>query len=310
MKTIIIAGGSGNIGKILTNALIEEKYNIIILTRDANKLSIKEENITYSLWDPLKLEIDAEVIKKADYVINLAGSNLAMGRWTPEKKKEIVHSRIFSGRTIVEALSTHANKVKAVISASAVGWYGPDHGGTNIPPFTEDQPAYDDFIGKTCRVWEENINPITELDKRLVILRFGLVLMKDGGIYQAFEKPINYHIMPIIGDGRQIYSWIHIDDIVGIIKKSIEDEKMSGIYNAVSPQAISQKHLVKTMAKLKHGEAFIPLAIPRFASRLALGEMSTEVLKSATASSQKIQKAGYKFKYQRVSFALASFLDS
>jgi uncharacterized protein (TIGR01777 family) len=180
-------------------------------------------------------------IASADYIIHLAGANVAEKRWTDKRKKEIVESRTQSGALLVTSLQQIPNKVKAVISASAMGWYGPDTTQSRQHGFKEDAPPANDFLGNTCKLWEESIKPVETLGKRLVVFRFGIVLSNGGGALQEFKKPLKFGIAAIIGNGKQIISWIHIDDLCRLLLFALEHENISGVYNAVAPQTISNK---------------------------------------------------------------------
>ena len=249
--------------------------------------------------------IDKEAIGAADYIIHMAGAGVADKRWTKKRKQEIISSRVESSKLIVDSLKTISNKIKAVISASAIGWYGPDSVISDPDPFTENNPADDSFLGNTCKQWEESIEPVTGLGKRLVKLRSGIVLSKKGGALKEFIKPLKFGIAAILGNGKQIISWVHIDDLVSMFIAAIENENINGVYNAVAPNPVSNKELTLQLAKNKR-KFFIPIHIPSFILKLVLGEMSIEVLKSVTVSSDKIQQTGFQFKFLSIKEALTN----
>jgi uncharacterized protein len=294
METILITGGTGMIGKALTQALIERGYNVIVLTRHINdKQKTKNDKLSYAVWDVEKQTIDKDAFAKADHIVHLAGASVAEKRWSKKRKQEIIDSRVESGKLIVESLKNIPNKVKTVITASGIGWYGPDKGKV----FTEDDPSSNDFLGQTCKQWEAAIEPASFLGKRLVKIRIGIVLSNEGGAYVEFKKPLKFGFATILGKGKQIISWIHIDDLIRIILFAIENEKMEGIYNAVAPNPVTNEELVLEIARKEKGKSFIPVHVPTFALKIRLGEMSIEVLKSATVNSEKIQNAGFIFQY-------------
>ncbi len=206
------------------------------------------------------------------------------------------------------ALRENPNKVKAVISASGIGWYGPDPAIPNPRPFEETDPADNDFLGETCRRWEDAISPVTALGKRLVILRTGLVLSRQGGALAEFRKPIRFGIAPILGSGRQIMSWIHIDDLCRLYLQAIEQEAWSGVYNAVAPGPASNSILTIELARRLKGRYFVPVFVPSLLLRLVVGGMSVEVLKSTTVSAAKTRAAGFQFIYPAMEPALDNLL--
>jgi uncharacterized protein len=302
MKTVLITGGTGLVGKALGLALLEKGYQVIILSRASDRASTIS-NLTYATWNVEQQTIDADAVAKADYIIHLAGAGVADKRWTPKRKQEIVDSRTQSSLLIVDSLQKIENKVKAVISASAIGWYGADPVIPNLKPFIETDPADTAFLGETCKLWEQSIEPVTQSGKRLVILRIGIVLSKDGGALKEFLKPLKLGVAAILGNGKQVISWIHIDDLVRLFMAAIENEKMNGTYNAVAPIPVTNKELTLTLAKSKKN-FFIPFHVPAFLLKLVLGEMSIEVLKSATVSAIKTETTGFAFKYPLITAAL------
>lgn len=293
-------------GRALSSALLEKKHNVIILTRSTKQMAISPQpknGIQWVQWNVEAQTIDKDAVAKADYIIHLAGAGVADKRWTKKRKQEIVDSRVKSGALLVTALSEIENNVKAVITASAIGWYGADPVIPNPIPFLEDAPADTAFLGDTCRQWEQSIEPVTQLKKRVVKLRIGIVLSKDGGALKEFIKPLQFGVAAILGNGKQMISWIHIDDLVNMFMAAIENENMNGVYNAVAPKPVSNKELTLELARSRK-KFFIPFYVPSFILKLLLGEMSIEILKSATVSSIKIQQAGFNFKFPDIKSAL------
>ncbi|MGB3154499.1 MAG: TIGR01777 family oxidoreductase, partial [Chitinophagaceae bacterium] len=234
-----------------------------------------------------------------------AGAGVADKRWTKKRKQEIVDSRVKSCKLLADSLKTIPNKVKAVVSASAIGWYGPDPTLPNPTPFVEGDPVDDSFLGSTCRQWEESIEPVTQSGKRLVKLRIGIVLSKDGGALKEFIKPLKFGVAAILGSGKQIISWIHINDLVRLFIMAMENETWQGTYNAVAPNPVSNKELTLQLAKSRK-KFFIPIHVPTFVLKIMLGEMSVEILKSATVSSKKIQEAGFQYTFPVIKDALTN----
>jgi uncharacterized protein len=307
MITVCITGGTGMIGSALTQFLIAKGCQVIILTRHPRQGT---SNITYAGWDPAHQTIDVTAIQKADYIINTAGAGVADKRWSKKRKLEIVESRVQSGALIVKALKEIPNQVKAVISIAGISWYGDDADRqSGKAAFTEKDPAADDFLAQTCVQWEAAIQPVVELDKRLVIFRCGPVLSNTGGAFVEFKKPVQWGIAAILGNGRQMISWIHIEDMCRLIYFAIENEKMQGIYNGVSPQPISNRNLMLMLAKKMKGKFFIPVYVPAFALNIIAGGVSVEVLRSATISNEKIHDTGFQFLYPSPEAAISNLVD-
>lgn len=317
MRTVLITGGTGMIGTALSRLLLEEGYNVIILSRNPQETARRHEialerkifrssgRLYYSRWDIRNMSIDAAALREADYVVHLAGAGVADKPWTEARKKEILESRTQSSALLLKCLRNNPNKVKAVISASAIGWYGPDNG----KPFTEDAPYARDFLGETCRAWEESIQPVAdELGKRLVKLRLGIVLSREGGAMKEFMKPLLVGVASVLGDGNQMTSWVHIDDICKGFLYAIEHEQMEGVFNLCAPMPVDNRALITSIAKHRNGKFYLPIRIPAGVLRKLMGEMSVEVLKSATVSSEKIQRAGFHFSYPEIDQAVGNLL--
>jgi uncharacterized protein len=298
METVIITGGTGLIGTALTSLLTSKGYRVIILSR---RKHAPRDNVSYALWDLKTSYIDPEAIQRADHIIHLAGAGVADKRWTKKRKKEIADSRVNSSRLIVKALSEIDNKVRTVVSASAMGWYGSDK--TNGRPFIETDPPSGDFLGTTCKLWEESMQPVTRLGKRLVYVRTGIVFSNKGGAFKEFLKPFMAGVAAILGSGKQVISWIHIDDLCRTYLSAIENQELNGPYNASAPEVISNKQLMLKIAKARR-RPYIAVHIPEFALKIALGEMSIEVLKSATMDDGRIRKTGFNFIFPTVDAAL------
>ncbi|MEP7277969.1 MAG: TIGR01777 family oxidoreductase [Bacteroidota bacterium] len=298
MPTILITGGTGLIGKALSELLMQKGYSVIILTRKpAQQKMNTQSGLSYAGWNVSKQLIDIAAVQQADYIIHLAGAGVADKRWTSKRKKEILLSRTQSSALLVKTLTDNNNQVKAVISASAIGWYGADPLVPNPNPFVETDPPDGAFLGQTCRQWEESIEPVVALGKRLVTVRTGIVLSRAGGAMNEFVKPLRFGIAAILGSGKQVISWVHIDDLCRIYLQAIEDEKMVGAWNAVAPKPLANKEFTIRLAKAIKKNFYIPLYIPSWVLKLVLGQMSIEVLKSATVSAKKLRTVGYQFLY-------------
>jgi uncharacterized protein (TIGR01777 family) len=302
MATILITGGTGLIGTALTLFLTGKGHQVIVLTRKPR--SVKGA-VSYAAWNPAKQEIDTNAVQKADYIINLAGAGVADKRWTSARKAEIVNSRVQSGQLLVKALQETPNQVKAVISTSGIGWYGDDAKRAAGEHFFKEQDAADEaYLGQTCVQWEAAVQPVTALNRRLVIFRCGIVLDKEGGALAEFQKPVRAGLATIFGNGKQVISWIHINDLCRMFLYAIEKDTLQGVYNAVAPQPVTNKNFILMLAKKMKGRFFIPLYVPSFILKLVLGELSVEILKSATVSCEKISRTGFQFGYPSLEVAL------
>ncbi len=309
MPSVLITGGTGLVGTAV-KALLEVKgYEVVLLTRSKTPLKGQAH------WDINAGTIDSAAIAAADYIIHLAGAGVADKRWSTARKQEILDSRTKSSALIVKALQETPNKVKAVISASAIGWYGPDNIDTHnidlsAQGFVETDPSYPDFLGTTCAAWEASIAPVTAntngLQKRLVCLRTGIVLSKHGGALKEFLKPLAVRMAAVLGNGKQMISWIDVRDLAKMFVYALENENISGSYNAVAPAPVSNKTLTQTLAKVLYGSFYITTYVPSFVLKIMLGEMSIEVLKSTTVSAQKITEAGFVFDYPTITSSLST----
>lgn len=306
MPNVLITGGTGVIGQALTRTLLQEGFQVTVLTRQLPGHN-GMPGVRYARWDIARSYIEPDAIEKADYIVHLAGAGIADKRWTARRKAEIVNSRTSSSRLIAAYLATKTHRVKAVISSSAIGWYGQDPEVPNPHPFTEMAKPDAGFLGETCRQWEESIEAVSSGGVRLVKLRTGIVLTTEGGALKEFLRPLKWGLATILGNGRQMISWIHIKDLVALYLKAIRDDHWQGAYNAVAPEPVSNKTLILTLARNRK-KFFIPVRVPGFALQLVLGEMSVEVLKSATVSSAKAAAGGFQFSYPHLQEAVVNLL--
>lgn len=309
MATVLITGGTGLIGSALTTALLAKNYKVIILTRSLGGKK-STSNLSYATWNVKEQTIDEKAIEHADHIVHLAGANIAEKRWTEDRKKEIVESRTMGSTLLVNALSRVSNDVKSVTSASAIGWYGEDRKtdesgiqkGTVIP-FNENDSPDEGFLGQTCKQWEESIEPVAQLGKRLVMLRNGIVMSNDDGYYKEIKKRVKIRVATILGKGDQVVSWIHIDDIVRLYIATIEGDQWEGVYNAVTPNPVTNKELVLTMARTRN-KIFIPFHVPEKVLKTVIGEGAIEALKSTTVMPAKVQAAGFVYEYPTIKEAI------
>ena len=312
MATVLITGGTGMIGNRIATLLLEKGYEVIILTREQHSISSVTPSLKYYLWDINKQIIDPKALELTDYIIHLAGAGVADKRWTERRKKEIVESRINSSKLIVNALISYPNKVKAVISASAIGWYADRQLINSEKNFMHEEDELPDssFLGNTCKLWEESILPVENLGKRLIRFRIGIVLSNKGGALMKFLKPLKFGIAPIMGNGKQIMSWIHIEDLCRLFVFAIENKKLEGVFNAVSPEPVSNLTFIKKLATIINNKCFFLIHIPSILLKIILGKMSIEILKSTNVSDFKILKEGFIFNYPNLDCALKELIKN
>ena len=304
MPSVIITGGTGLVGTALSKLLTLQGFSVIILSRDPARHKSQSSSVRYAAWNIRDQTINEEAISAAKYIIHLAGAGVADKRWTDKRKKEIQESRIKSSELLIKALAQIPNKVEAVVSASAIGWYAE----SAVVQRVETDPPDPGFLGETCRLWEQHIQPVTAMGKRLVILRSGIALSNDGGAFPEFKRPVRFGIASILGNGRQIISWIHLDDLCRLYLEAMINPQWSGIYNAVAPQPVTNKAFMIELGNRMKKTFYISLPVPGFVLRLLLGEKSTEILKSSNVSCEKIKKQGFQFIYPTLDAAFRDLL--
>ncbi len=251
METILIAGGTGLIGKNLSRKLMEKGYNVALLSR---KSSRGNPHSVY-IWNPDKNEIEIEAIKSADYIINLAGAGIGDKRWTKKRRQLILDSRIKTTGLLFNKVQESGRQPKAFITASAIGYYGTI---TSEKLFSETDAPGKDFSAEVCRQWENAADRFEENGIRTVKLRTGIVLSKKDGALSRMTLPVRFGIGSALGSGRQYMPWIHIDDICNIYLKAIEDSNMTGAYNAVAPEHISNREFTRILAKVNENAFLFP----------------------------------------------------
>lgn len=298
---VLITGATGLVGKELVAYLLKNGYSINYLTTSKNKIQ-EEENYHGYYWNPEKGEIDAGCLHDVGAIIHLAGASISK-RWTAGYKQEILESRIEGINVLYTLLKNTANDVHQFISASATGIY-PD---SLTTVYTEDSPERDhSFLCTVVQKWEAATDTLASLGIKVAKIRTGLVLSRKGGVLKELAGPARFGLATAFGSGKQVQSWVHIADLVGIYVHALK-HGLEGVYNAVSPHPATQNELVKVIANILHKPFFMP-NIPRFAMQLALGEMSTLLFDSQNVSARKIVDAGYQFRFLSVEKAVAKEL--
>jgi len=295
MKTVLITGGSGLVGTRLTNLLLQKGYRVTHLSRQAKPNAAIP---TYK-WDLDKNLIDQTAIATADYIIHLAGAGIADKRWSTARKKLIVDSRVNSTDLLYRYLRHSEHNVKAIVAASAIGFYG--NRGSDL--LTETSLPTSDFLSTTTQAWEKSSRRFASLKIRTTLLRIGIVLSTKGGALPKMALPLITRVGNYLGNGQQYYSWIHIDDLCQLFIKGLENNQMEGIYNAVAPNPVTNKQFIRTLGEALN-KSIVLLPVPAFMLRLALGEMADVVLTSSRVSSKKLARIGFIFSHSELLPAL------
>jgi len=295
-SSVLITGGRGLIGRYLTSLLLHEGYKVSHLSRSASHV----DKVKVFHWDPERRIIDPNLFEGIDYVVHLAGTNIGEKRWTRKRKEEIIGSRVDSARFLYETITENGIKLQAFISASAVGYYGLE---TSKKIFREEDLPSTDFLGTTSRLWEEAADLFFNISDRVVKIRTAVVLEKNDSALSKLMEPGKFGFLVQTGSGLQYMPWIHIIDLCNIYLKAIEDSTMSGSYNAVSPQHMTHKNFMLILSKVIHKPVF-PVPVPAFILKIIFGEMSDVILKGSRVSSEKLQKAGYRFFFSNLEDAL------
>lgn len=299
---ILITGATGLVGKKLVNLLNNNNLSINYLTTDSDKI-IQTNNYSGFYWNPKTGEIDTKCLENVAIIIHLAGANI-VHRWTKFYKKEILESRVLSTNLLFETLRNNKNEVKQIISASATAIY-PD---SDFKLYTEDnQIVADGFLSEIVQKWESSVKQFQSINIKTCILRTGVVYAKNGGALQEIIKPIKLGFGSSFGTGKHIHSWIHLDDLAKIYVFCLQN-KLSGIYNAVAPNPVSDENLTKNIAKILKKPLFLP-NIPRFVMKLILGDMHELLFGNKNISSQKIENQGFVFQFPDIDSALKDILN-
>lgn len=301
MKKILISGATGLVGKKLARKLFERGYQVEILVRSKPE---KKSDFKSYVWDYEKGFLEEGALDNTYIFIHLAGATISK-RWTESYKKEVYNSRVDSAQFIYEEMQKKGIYPEAVISSSAVGIYGQL---TSQQIFSETDPPAQDFLGKVCEDWEQKAHQFEKLGSRVVCVRTSTVLSETGGALEVLKKPIEMNFGAALGSGDQYFPWIHLDDLVNIYFKAVEDVSMNGAYNAVAPDFINNRELTKKIASHLGKKIWLP-NIPKFIIKTILGEMSVLALEGSRISSKKIENAGFKFIYNNIDSALADVIN-
>lgn len=293
MKRILIAGGTGFVGKRLVPYLTEQGYELALLTR--REMPAREKTAYYR-WDIEKGFIDENAFQNVDTIINLTGADIGAKRWTKKRKKEIVDSRIKSIELLYKYVSENRFPVKTFISSSAAGYYGAV---TSDVTFNEESPKGEDFLADVCSQWENAAKKFEQAGAKVIILRKGAIMGEESTFYKRIAPFAKLGINPAAGSGRQYIPWIDIRDLVRLYGFILKENHLQGIFNAVSSQHITMNELAQALLNSFGKKSFLPNA-PAFAVRLLFGEMSSMVLKGSRLSNEKLKKNGFNFLYDSI----------
>ena len=298
MKTILITGGTGLIGRYLIKSLSKASNTIYVLTRSESRF---ENNVNFINWDPDSQRLDLSKLPAVDYIINLAGASIDGSRWTNSYKRKILESRLNSTSLLFKEIKKLKQKPSLYIGASATGFYKKN---TKVAQVEEDYKG-SDFLSDVVAKWEKESNNFMKYGIRTVLLRIGLVLSKDGGVLKKLYPIFKLFLGVPIGSGRQTISWIHIKDLVDFILKSIGDNKISGAYNLTAPEVITNYKFTEELALVWKRPVFPKIfKAPSLIVKLLFGEQSSLVLNGLNVSSKKIESTSFKFSFTNIKSAL------
>lgn len=296
-KQILVTGATGMIGRKLIGALKQAGHGVSILSRKQKKIP----GVKVFLWDIYQNKIDPSCLTGIDHIIHLAGENIAAQKWTAKRKQQIIDSRVLSTRLLYKTIKETDASISSFISASAAGYYG-DCGDEIL---TEDSGPGFGFMAECCKQWEEAVDKGRSQGIRIVKLRLGFVLAKGEGALSSLEKPIKFFAGAALGSGKQWIPWVHIDDIIAMYIRAVENPLISGAYNACAPFPVTNATLTEAIAA-KLNRPVWPFNLPEKMLKIILGEMSDVVFISTNTSAQKLLSADFKFKYTQLNDALSN----
>ena len=295
---LVVTGGTGFIGTTLCQTLAQRGHDLLLVTRAAAAQPARRR-LRYVSWDEVERHM---VLNDIHGIVHLAGAPLVGARWTARQKAQIQDSRVLTARRLVRAMTATMKKPSVFISASAVGYYGP----RDDEPLTESAPSGEGFLAEVCRAWEAEAQQAEAFDVRVVRLRMGVVLAPGGGVLAKMVPPFRAFVGGPLGSGRQWMSWIHRDDVIGLIEWALTHANCTGAMNATAPNPVTMREFCREVGRALHRPSWAP--VPAFALRLLLGEMADMVLTGQRVVPEAAQRAGYAFRYPDLAPALAACL--
>lgn len=302
MKKVLVTGGTGFIGSRVCDTLHNREYAVNVVSRNPENAKSRLDSVEgIFAWNPETEKLPTEALSGVQAVIHLAGETIA-GRWNAEKKRRIRDSRILSTRNLVASFANTDDRPNVCICASAIGLYG-DSG---EECFTEESPPGTDFLAEVCQEWEAEADNARELGVRVVNVRIGLVLGLGGGLLQQVLPPFKMGVGGKLGSGQQWMSWIHVDDVVGIIMHALENENIIGALNATAPKPVRNIEFTKALGSVLRKPTIFP--VPSFGLKLMMGEFADFVVLSQNVIPEKTEASGYNFQFSTIDSALADLL--
>lgn len=299
---VVITGGTGLIGSALAADLARRGDDVFLLSRTPERATSLPAGVRAERWDARSAQGWSHLVDGAGAVVNLAGENLAAGRWTPERRRSIRESRLQAGQAVVEAIQAANQPPLLVVQASAVGYYGP----CGNEEITESAPAGSDFLAQVCTAWEASTAAVEAFGVRRVIIRTGIVFSRDDGALSRLTLPYRFCVGGRLGSGRQWYPWIHLADEIAGIRFLIDTPAATGAFNLTGPHPLTNASLSRMIGTALGRPALLPT--PAFALRLLLGDMATVVLDGQRALPTRLLALGYRFEYPNGDVALRNLL--
>jgi len=299
---VLITGGTGLIGRALSASLVDDGHEVIVLSRRPERASGLPDGVRVEGWDAHTAEGWGTLVSGAGAIVNLAGENIAAGRWTASRKRRILESRVNAGKAVVEAVESATRKPGVVVQASGVGYYG----SCGDEEVTEETPAGDDFLAQLAVAWEASSAGVEAWGVRRAIARTGVVLSMQGGALPRMLLPFRLFLGGRLGSGRQWFPWIHVADEVDVIRFLIDNESAGGPFNLTAPNPVTNAEFSRTVGRQLRRPAFMP--IPAFVLRLLFGEMATALLDGQRATPQRLLQLGFTFRFPQAHSALQDVL--